>query len=231
MPTYSPTQLARSPSPLLPWATSPVGPVRLPPFAALRDFSDAGERERERPARNINPDPRLRKRSDGFIDLTLESSPSNPSFPHLPNAPIRPTVATSSRTMPSRRASDDSEPPSRKRRRIASAHYDPVNEVPPVAPRSSYIADVIDVESSSPEEVDLTSVEDSAGLKRLQEEQRARHKLSTQDRQNRLLQDSLETQVPKNKGPIRLGELTCIICMENMTDMTATHCGKYSLVP
>ena len=230
MPSYSPLQTVRSPSPLLPWHTPPMSAIRLPPFATIRDFSDAGEREREFPARHTRPNLAPPQRSDGYIDLTADSSPSNPSFIQPPHSPLLPTLATGSRTMPPRRVSDDAQQPSRKRRRVDSATDAHVSEDQSVAPTTHASADVIEVGSFSPEEVDLTGVEDLDGLKKLQDEQRARHKISTQDRQNRLLQDSLEAQAPTNKGPVKLGQLTCIICMENMTDMTATHCGECSIL-
>lgn len=40
------------------------------------------------------------------------------------------------------------------------------------------------------------------------------------------LERAVQGQQQENSGPQRLGKLTCIICLENFTNMTTTVCGK-----
>ena len=74
---------------------------------------------------------------------------------------------------------------------------------------------VITAGSSSPvrkiEEVDLSGVNNDRDLTKLLERQRA---------------DAIRAQQEQNNKPIRLSTLQCVVCMENMTNITATHCGK-----
>lgn len=77
------------------------------------------------------------------------------------------------------------------------------------------------------EEIDLTAVDDDAGLARIQEDRRQRHE-KLQEQQNALVSESVKAQTAENKGPIKLGQLQCVICMDNMTDMATTLCGMYS---
>ena len=75
------------------------------------------------------------------------------------------------------------------------------------------------------EEVDLTRVRDDDGLKKIQDAQRQRHE-KLQEQQNHLLKDSVQAQEPEKDGPVKFSNITCVICMENMTNITATHCGR-----
>ena len=61
------------------------------------------------------------------------------------------------------------------------------------------------------EEVDLRDVDDDRDLSKLLEQQRA---------------DTIRAQQEQSNKPVRLSTLQCVVCMENMTNMTATHCGK-----
>ena len=66
------------------------------------------------------------------------------------------------------------------------------------------------------EEVDLRNVDDDRGLFKLLEQQRA---------------DAIKSQQEQSNKPIRLSNLQCVVCMENMTNITATHCGKLTSNP
>ena len=61
------------------------------------------------------------------------------------------------------------------------------------------------------EEVDLRGVDDDRDLSKLLEQQRA---------------DTIKAQQEQSNKPVRLSTLQCVVCMENMTNITATHCGK-----
>ena len=65
------------------------------------------------------------------------------------------------------------------------------------------------------EEIDLRDVDDDDGLTRLLEQQRMA---------------TIKAQQEQASRPVKLATLQCIICMENMKDMTATHCGKSNLM-
>ena len=61
------------------------------------------------------------------------------------------------------------------------------------------------------EEVDLRDVDEDNRLSKVLEQQRMATIRAQQEQANR---------------PVKLSTLQCIICMESMTDLTATHCGK-----
>ena len=72
---------------------------------------------------------------------------------------------------------------------------------------SSYIKD----ENSQVEEVDLRDVDDDNSLTKLLEKQRVAAVKAQQEQANK---------------PLKLSGVQCIICMEPMTNMTSTHCGR-----
>lgn len=39
-----------------------------------------------------------------------------------------------------------------------------------------------------------------------------------------------EVQVPKPDNTIKLGKFQCVICMDDVTALTVTHCGKHTAV-
>ena len=53
-------------------------------------------------------------------------------------------------------------------------------------------------------------VDDDAGLSKVLEQQRMA---------------TIQAQKEQASRPVKLSTLQCIICMENMKDLTATHCG------
>ena len=63
------------------------------------------------------------------------------------------------------------------------------------------------------EEVDLRDVEDDKGLSKVLEDQRMA---------------TIKAQQEQASRPVKLATLSCVICMEPMTNVTATYCGKSS---
>ncbi len=61
------------------------------------------------------------------------------------------------------------------------------------------------------EEIDLRDVDDDKGLSKVLEQQR----LAT-----------IKAQQEQADRPNKLSTLQCVICMDSMTDVTATICGK-----
>lgn len=74
--------------------------------------------------------------------------------------------------------------------------------------------------------MDLTKVDDDAGLHKLQEEQRIRHDQHLQRQQEQKQAESIRALHEQSRKPLRISDLQCVVCMENMTNITATHCGK-----
>ena len=70
-------------------------------------------------------------------------------------------------------------------------------------------------EGTKIEEVDLRDVDNDRGLTDMLELQRTA---------------AINAQKEEAGKPLRLSGMQCIICMEAMTNITATHCGKFFLV-
>ncbi len=106
----------------------------------------------------------------------------------------------------------DSSPPnmpparrtSRNLRDSSSAPSNPAKRRKTEASQSS-------VRSREIEEVDLRDVDEDNRLSKVLEQQRMATIRAQQEQANR---------------PVKLSTLQCIICMESMTDLTATHCGE-----
>ena len=97
---------------------------------------------------------------------------------------------------------------SKKPRETSSAPSNPAKRRKTEASQSS-------ARSKEIEEVDLRDVDDDDGLSKVLEQQRMATVRAQQEQANR---------------PVTLSTLQCIICMESMTDLTATHCGESLLV-
>ena len=69
--------------------------------------------------------------------------------------------------------------------------------------------------SEQVEGIDLTGVDDDKGLSKVLEQQR----LAT-----------IKAQQEQASKPVKLSTLQCIICMENMQDVTATSCGRFQMI-
>ena len=61
----------------------------------------------------------------------------------------------------------------------------------------------------------LQDVDDDRGLSKVLEQQRMA---------------TIKAQQEQANKPVKLSTLQCIICMETMKDLTATHCGTSSLL-
>ena len=64
---------------------------------------------------------------------------------------------------------------------------------------------------ASIEEIDLRDVDSDQDLARVLEQQRAA---------------TIRDQQAQAEKPTKLANVTCVVCMEELTNMTATHCGK-----
>ena len=138
----------------------------------------------------------------GFIDLTTDPSPPTASgFPPVFRA-----------------ATHRREEPSRKRRRVDHDFSGGLNVLS--QPSARHI-----------DEVDLTKVDDDAGLEKLQEEHRLRREEELQrqheQQQEQKQAESIRSLHEQSRKPIRLSDLQCVVCMENMKNITATHCGMF----
>ena len=150
---------------------------------------------------------------ENVIDLTKDSPPRQSHATHFPSSVS--TALASERPF--------------KRRRVQ--HEEPSNassshRAPPSAPQVDLTAEEMD--EASCEELDLTLIETEEELHQKRAEQRERHEhhQRVQDQQNHLVQESIQGQSDRSQGPLRLGESQCVICMETMTNMTATRCGR-----
>ena len=159
-----------------------------------------------RPQQTRSP---LPLQSQDFIDLTNDSSP--------PPSP-----------MPPRRRRPSAEP-ARKRRRLTEPSQGHGNSsqaidlIPEVSPETEQQEP--EVESDEIEEVDLTHVQNDRDLRQHQADQRRRHE-EMEEQQNQLLKDSVTAQQTSGASASNLSSISCVICMETITDMTATYCGK-----
>ena len=108
------------------------------------------------------------------------------------------TADSSPPNMPSTRR------PSKNPRDTSSAPSNPAKRRKTEASQSS-------VRTREIEEVDLRDVDEDNRLSKVLEQQRMATIRAQQEQANR---------------PVKLSTLQCIICMESMTDLTATHCGE-----
>ena len=206
-PLFSPSSAQQQP---------PLRPFRFLPLRSLsHDMAESDSsdceivgRTRRRGAPSSTPQPLA-----SVIDLTKDSPPQT----HRRS----PTILLQGLSYPVER------PP--KRRRIDHEAENDVGEGPSGSNTSSQVlavdltADDCD-ELEVVDELDLTGQENDLALQKLQEQQRQRHtdQERLQDEQNqRTIQGQSQLQ-----GPTKLSQVQCVICMDAMTDLTATHCGK-----
>ncbi len=122
--------------------------------------------------------------------------------PSSPTMPAAPSRVSPSRSQKSREASSSTgHPPSKRRKTQAVADT-----------ASSTVKD----EPDKIEAVDLRDVDDDIGLSRVLEQQRA---------------ETIKLQQKEGDQPIKVSSLQCIICMEPMTNITVTHCGRSTCTP
>lgn len=107
--------------------------------------------------------------------------------------------------------------PAPSRKRPASTLHTSAREsiTPSTSIKRKKREETVKVGHRAVEEVDLREVDDDDGLSKVLEQQR-------------LL--SIKAQQDLADKPVNFSSLQCIICMESLTDITATHCGKWELV-
>ncbi|KAL9580051.1 MAG: hypothetical protein Q9203_006461 [Teloschistes exilis] len=179
--------------------------------------------------------------SGGFIDLTTSSPTDTTAMAPVTrkrsaaqliesSPPARTATASSSSshpvsTNPTNNSSSHTANPSfrtavdhsNKRRRLSST------TIPPARPHST--TSIRDAEKKRPKEIDLTAIdEDDAYVSKMLREQQASAVRAQQQHQRDPCADAVAQQV-KEQETTKLSDVTCIICMESMTDMTVTHCG------
>lgn len=94
----------------------------------------------------------------------------------------------------------------------ASVHATKRRKVqPPASPNTTSFT--VRDEPEEIEKVDLRDVDDDTSLSKVLEQQRA---------------ETVKSQQNDGNQPFKLSSLQCIICMEPMTNLTATHCGRSS---
>lgn len=154
--------------------------------------------------------------SPSVIDLTEDAPPSPERKPSIPSRSRSPTL----------QASGLERPP--KRRRITSEPIDDAGEGPSqsrTTPQSLHVDLTLEDEEDEDdvEELDLTGGDGSA-TRNVRGEQ-SQDEIQREGQLSSIIQEQME----RPQGPVRLGQVQCVICMENMTDLTATHCGKSTL--
>ena len=78
------------------------------------------------------------------------------------------------------------------------------------------------------DEVDLTTVDDDTGFQKLKDEQRIRHEEQVRKQKEQQHVESVRSLHEQSQKPVRLSDLQCVVCMDSMTNITATYCGKVS---
>ena len=165
---------------------------------------------------------------------TFRSNPTTPHTQGLPR-PVTPESVTSEELFTSgssSRRSDtpwaetedysefvdltaDSSPPNMpSTRRLSKNPRDTSSAPSNPAKRRKTEASQSSVRTREIEEVDLRDVDEDNRLSKVLEQQRMATIRAQQEQANR---------------PVKLSTLQCIICMESMTDLTATHCGEFML--
>lgn len=150
---------------------------------------------------------------DGFIDLTGDASPP----------------ASNISTQRRQRSHSVSGERTTKRRRVEARVEVPqrTNFLNTILQQTPQPQPATVQEPVAAEQVDLTGVDDDAGLRKLQNEQRLRHD-AAEKQKSKLLSDSIQSQRERDNQPVRFSTLQCVVCMENMVSITATHCGGVS---
>lgn len=187
--------------PNFPLQASPVG-----------EASNTSGRPPPPPPRHATPPSRAPQPPTRFVTEDFWSSSSGFSSPDREDTPwpdtedlsdfVDLTADSSPPTMPPAN-SQRRRPPSRMSRNSSSAPSNPAKRRKTGASQSSNRAYKI-------EEVDLVDVEDETGLSKVLEQQRMA---------------TIDAQKEQANKPVKLSTLQCIICMETMKDLTATHCG------
>lgn len=120
--------------------------------------------------------------------------------PTSPTIPAATSALASPRVHASQEANSDSVHASKRRKVQPPASSNPASFT-------------VKEEPHKIEQVDLRDVDDDSSLSKVLEQQRA---------------ETVKSQQNDGNQPIKLSSLQCIICMEPMTNITATHCGRFT---
>ena len=139
---------------------------------------------------------------DDFVDLTQDASPPTMPPAPRPRSRIPHTIFTST---------------SPRRGDVLRPEGTPSSTQSNPAKRRK-IGNEVSQSSHRPREVegiDLTGVDDDKALSKVLEQQRIA---------------TIKAQQEQASKPVKLSTIQCIICMENMTDITATSCGTLTSI-
>ena len=152
---------------------------------------------------------RFGERPDAFIrgfipaplsDVRPERRQHNGGYIDLtadPSSPIMPTATWRRRASELDQSDSNAGTPSAKRRRREAPETINIKEKE---------------EKAKVEEIDLSNIDDGNDYSKVLEQQRINAIKAQQGDRDRLL---------------TLSTIQCVVCMENMTDLTTTYCGKY----
>ncbi|MCJ1314007.1 SUMO-targeted ubiquitin ligase complex subunit slx8 [Agyrium rufum] len=144
------------------------------------------------------PDPRSRF---GFVDLTVDSPPASRRSSSSARRPSHNTSQTARRPQPN--------PGFRTQDWVNDSRESSVDPRPAKRRRGS--AEVISLPpDENVEEVDLRDVDDEGDIAKLLQKQR---------------EEAIQVSREEGQKATLLSRLSCVICMEDMTDITATSCG------
>lgn len=190
----------------------PNFPLQASPVGEASNTSGRPPQQPPPPPRRATPPSRAPQRPTRFVSEDFWSSSSGISGSEREDTPwpdtedlsdfVDLTADSSPPNMPPSN-SQRRQLPSRMARNTSSAPSNPPKRRKIEASQSSNRADKID-------EIDLRDVDDDAGLSKVLEQQRMA---------------TIKAQQEQANKPVKLSTLQCIICMENMKDLTATHCG------
>jgi hypothetical protein len=174
-----------------------ITPPRLASPPRFDNFSFSSESPNFDSERSDTPWPESEQGDfNGYVDLTQDSSP--PTMP-----PGRRTQTPTHHPIPHRKFVI--------RQSSLHEHLSDGSSNPAKRRKTGTNVSQSSQRSHKIEEVDLRDVDDDRGLSKVLEQQRMATVKAQQEQANK---------------PIKLSTLQCIICMENMKDLTATHCGK-----
>lgn len=173
---------------------------------------------------DIDWDSFLSQGADDFDDPF--ASPPRPS--HMPNrASNTYSVVDLTESSPPVMA-----PPTERRRALSGTSIRPATLTRPKSPkrkkpiaggsRSTKRRKVSPSETKPEEDVEIVDLAENANL---QEYEAAKQATETK-RQEELIKKQNQDEATR---PVKLAAFQCIICMDSPTDLTVTHCGKFSL--
>jgi hypothetical protein len=187
------------------------------PGGTLPEPSASRSREQQSPPSNQQEQRHLYQLSDSpdpfadLIDLTPPRSPSRPTTQQSRNTTRESSVVDLTESSPTVNNTNDM-PPSRKRKADT-----PGDERPNKSSRGGAASGNLggsptrQAKVETPDLVDLVDIDDDS-----------KYEDFMLKRQAELVKKQQQEEATR---PVRLAEFQCIICMDNPTDLTVTHCG------